>query len=190
MAKKRPLRIKSPKPNDSLMLFLNARGFDFITRIVDQHQGNKSLLLWPKLANESFALELYLKCLHRIRRRKVWGHDIKKLYDQLSVVDRKKISQYLLDIVRGHADYLLMYSKGVPFDAESVAMRASKMFARARYWSDLDLPDPDDKGFVTNAGIGNFADAIRKLILELRPDYDDQVKNFRFKLPGHGTLLS
>lgn len=188
MAKKKPRRMKAPKPNDPVLLFLNAKGFDLTTRIVDGYKGKASLLIWPKLANEAFALELYLKCLHRIRRRKIRGHDIAKLFEQLSKADRKKISKYLIEIVREHPDYLLMFSKGMKFDAESVAARASTIFIRARYWSDLDLPSADADEFVSNAGVGNMSDAVSRLILQLRPEFAEQVKSFRFRLPG-GCVL-
>ncbi len=191
MAKKRPRRIKGAKPSDPLVLFLNAKGFDLVARIVDKHPGHKSLLLYPTIANEAFALELYLKCLHRIRRRrgrKVWGHDTKSLFDTLSKADKKTLSKYLLEIVRQHPDYLLMFSKGISFDASAVAQRASATFAKGRYWSDMNLPNGDDDGFVTNAGVGNLCDAIVKLILELRPDWEERLKNFRFRLPGQGLL--
>ena len=82
----------------------------------------------------------------------------------------------------------MMYSKGVRFDAETVAKRASTMFARARYWSELNLPNPDDDGYITNAGVGSFSDAIVKLILDLRPDFAERLKTFRLRLPGQGIL--
>lgn len=187
--KKHSRRIKSElKPNDALLTFLNARGFGLVAQIVNAQPDNKSLLMWPLIANESFALEMYLKCLHRIRRRKnVWGHNIGVLFDKLSRKDKKTITAYLLDFVRGHPDYLLMFSKGVSFDAAEVARRATS-FAKARYWSELELPSEDGQGFVGNMGVGSLIDAVVRLILELRPDWPDKVKNFRIKIPGQGHL--
>jgi hypothetical protein len=184
MAKKKPRRIKGPqKPRDPLLMFLNARGFGLAAQIVNTHPKDKSLLMWPLIANESFALEMYLKCLHRIRRRKIRGHDIGVLFEQLSKADKKTITTYLLDFVRGHRDYLLMFSKGVSFDASDVARRATS-FVNARYWSDLDLPAGDEHGFVGNMGVGSLMDAVVRLILELRPDWPEKVANFRFKILG------
>ena len=137
---------------------------------------------------ETLALELYLKCLHKIRRRRVWGHDITQLFDKLSNADKKTISKSLLEIVRQHADYFTMCSLGVSFDAESVAQRASNAFEKARYWCELNLPDADDQGHISNAGIGNFSDAIVRLILKLRPDWNERSKLFRLNLPGIGRL--
>ncbi len=132
--------------------------------------------------------ELYLKCLHKIRRRNKWGHDIAKLFDDLVPADKKAIAKSLLEIVKEHADYPAMASAGVSFDAESVAQRASTAFTHARYWFELNLPDADDKGYVSNAGIGNFSDAIVRLISTLRPDWNERSKLFRWILPGRGRL--
>jgi hypothetical protein len=190
MLKKKRGRIKSSDRNPEFLMFLNARGFDLIARMANAHaqKERQSLLLFPTIAIEAFALELYLKCLHKIRRRSVWGHDITKLFEKLSKADKKTISKSLLEIVRQHPAYTAMCAFGVSFDAESVAKRANNAFANARYWSELNLPDADDRGHISNAGIGNFSDAIVSLISKLRPDWKERSELFRLDVPGIGRL--
>ena len=181
-------RIISATDDVALRLFLNARGFDLTARIVNGHQQHKSLLMWPTIANETFALELHLKCLYKIRGQKCWGHDTKALFDKLSKSDQMTIDSYLLEIVRHHPNYSEMCERGVRFDADFVAQRASNAFEKARYWWEGNLPEADSEGFTTTAGVGNLCDAIRKLILELNPTWSDQEKKFRFVLPGQFRL--
>jgi hypothetical protein len=190
MSKKKRARIKSSERDQAFLAFLNARGFDLIARFANVHAQKEyqSILLFPTMAIETLALELYLKCLHKIRRRNVRGHDISKLFDKLSKADKKTISKILLEIVRQHANYSAMCSMGVSFDAEAIAQRASDAFEKARYWWERNLPAADDQGHVSNAGIGNFSEAIRGLISKLHPDWDERSTLFRLEVPGIGRL--
>lgn len=173
-----------------MKLYLNARGFYLAARLLDSHPSHKSLLMWPMISNETFALELFLKCLHRIRGHKHRGHNTEKLFNALGTKDQITIDRYLLEIVQRHKDYTLMCEKGVRFDAGFVVQRARTAFETARYWFEGKLPDADDDGFVSNAGIGNLCDAIRKLILDSNPTWTEHELNFRFALPGQGQLPS
>ena len=129
-----------------------------------------------------------LKCLHRLRRRTIKGHNSHELFFKLGRSDRRKIAVYLLEIVRQHPNYLEFFSYGVKFDVDSVLQRASDMFTKARYWHELELPSADNQGHSSNAGIGSLTDAIARLILELRPEWKDKIANFRFIVPRTGTL--
>lgn len=189
MPKKKVRRIRGGKPGDPLLIFINATAFQEVAKMIDTHPA-KSMFLWPMVAIESFALEQYIKCLHRLRRR--WPrklHNVKDLFAGLSKADKNNIAARFLDIVRGHRDYLQFVVKfRVSFDVNDVLLRASDMFSKARYWYELELPSADSKGHSSNAGIGNLSDAIRDLILELRPEWKDEVQNFRFRLPQTGLL--
>ena len=156
--------------------------------ICTRKKDHQSLLLFPTMAHETLALELYLKCLHKIRRRNKWGHNITQLFNNLSNADKKTISKSLIEIASQHANYAELHSLGVSFDAKSVAQRASNAFEKARYWWELNLPSADDQGHVSNAGIGNFSEAVVRLILKLRPDWNERFKLFRLDLPGIGRL--
>ena len=65
------------KKVDALQNFLNACGFQFAARVIDNWPGipldfvppEKELLIFPVLVNEAFGLELLIKTLYRTRRR-------------------------------------------------------------------------------------------------------------------------
>lgn len=157
------------KLNGPVDVYINAWSFQ-ATAIVLNAQPDKHLFYWPMVVNEAFALELFIKCLHRIRRRNVRGHDVHKLFRRLSKADQKTIAKYYDEIVTSHPMYL-DFSSLVKFDVESVLLRSRSTFTTIRYWHEGVRPSTDAEGKSSNAGTGSLSDAIRKLILELRPQW-------------------
>ena len=174
---------------DPLLCYINARSYLLASNTLHA-QPHASVFFWPTMALEAFCLELHLKCLHRVRRRNINGHDVHKLFGLLSKNDRKRLAAYFHEFITAHPNYAEMAAKGVPFDVDSVLMRASNMFMRGRYWHEGQLPARDPLGYASNAGIGNLSDAINRLLLELHPDWTSKLHAFRLTLPGMGRLPS
>jgi hypothetical protein len=161
---------KRKRPFDPVMLLVNAQSY-LASSVVLDAQPNKVIFLWPMITVEAFALELFIKCLHRVRRRTVEGHDIHSLYHKLSVSDQKKIAKYFAAIVSRHPDYEWAVANRTHFDVESVLLRNKDMFTKTRYWHEGAPPNRDSFGSYGNAGTGSLAEAIRDLIFELRPKW-------------------
>jgi len=155
-------------PIEAVELYINAYSFRAASIVLNAHP-DKHLLFWPMVVNEAFALELFIKCLHRVRRRTLTGHDVEHLFERLSVPDRRRIAKYYQEIVVGHPLYAEFIAKGVLFDVESVLARSKDTFTRARYWHEKIRPSSDKLGIVSNAGVGSLCDAINLLTVELRP---------------------
>ncbi len=185
MAKKKP----KPLPLDSFLAFYSARAFQMTSTILDR-QPNKPFFIWPLIVNETFSLELHLKSLHRIRRRIAHGHNIRFLFESLSMADRKKIESHFNAIAVQHPLHGAAIKDGIPMDLESVLTRSSDLFHNARYWFQGHLPTPDSKGHRTNAGIGPLSDAVMQLILELRPDWRSMIKQLQEQPVGSRPLTT
>ena len=83
MAKKKKKRLK---PVDPLQIFGNAHRFAMTAKLLDQKK-EPEIYKIPAFVNEAFAVELFLKALHRIRRRRPFGHDLHTLFHELSKSD-------------------------------------------------------------------------------------------------------
>src|SRR5688572_15206004 len=102
MAKKKKHR---RKPIDPLHLFINARGFSIASGLIDR-EGDVPALLWPKCACAAFSLELYFKCLLRVRRRYAENiHDPKLLFAELSKADQKRVTEIFDRVITEHPCY-------------------------------------------------------------------------------------
>lgn len=133
---------------------------------------DKMLLFWPTVVCEAFSLELFIKCLHAIRRRiPKKKHDVEALYQGLSKADRKTIAKYFYEIVQAHPQHDLALKHGITFDVDSVLQRTRDTFIRVRYWHEKQPPSPDASGKVSNAGVGSLCDALNQFIDELRPQW-------------------
>lgn len=174
---------------DPFTIYINARGFWFASEVLGK-QPHESILMWPLMSNQAFALELHLKCLHRLRRRYVAGHDIGDLFYKLSKADQRTLARYYIESVRSHPNYLEFAAKGLPLDMESALTRSSDMFIKGRYWHEGELPRRDAGGFSSSAGLGQITDAINRLLLELNPDWPEKIHAFRFSLPGIRQLTT
>jgi hypothetical protein len=172
-------KAKRGKPSKPVDVFINAQGFLASANALNA-QPQKPLFFWPMVVNEALALELLIKCLHRVRRRTLKGHDIHALYGKLSVSDRKKIAQYYNEIVTGHPMYEMFVERGVLFEIDAVLQRSKDTFKRVRYWHEYAEPSRDAEGISSNAGAGSLCDAIRRLLLELNPAW----RHMRLRLPA------
>jgi hypothetical protein len=160
-------------------MFMNARGFAVAAAAVDA-QGEVPMLLWPKVACTAFSLELYLKCLHRLRRRYIEGHNVAALFAKLSKADRTRVTTVFDEVKQGHPSYSHFVAAGVLMDIDSVLQRASDMFVTSRYWHELNLPSSDSSGLTSNAGVDRLCDSIRLVITEIKPDIVELAQNVRF----------
>lgn len=164
--KKKPNR--GGKPSEPVQVFINAYSFR-ASSIALNAQPEKHLFFWPMVVNEAFALELFIKCVHRVRRRDLWGHDVQYMFGKLTKRDRKAITQRYDAIVQRHPLYDKFVDMGVALDIDSVLMRSKDAFPRVRYWHERTMPNRDAQGKVSNAGVGSLCDAIMQFLVELRP---------------------
>jgi hypothetical protein len=151
-------------------MYLNALAFHVAAQALDALPDSQ-LVYWPMVTNEAFALELFLKCLHRVRRRRIKGHDVVKLFEKLGSNDRKTIRTNYNLIVATHPQAHKCIEAGVSLDLEDVLQRSRTTFTTVRYWHEGNTPSRDRNGYVSNAGTGSLSDAIRKLLLDLRPQW-------------------
>ena len=172
MAKTKKSKAKRIKPED---VYVNAVSFRAASMALSLPQPNpvdKIILFWPSVVCEAFALELFIKCLHHIRRRtKVRGHDVEALFGILSKNDKRKVVKYYQEIVQLHPEYQMALKHGIRFDVDSVLLRAKESFIKLRYWHEHNPPSADSSGHISNAGVGSLCDALHRLIDEARPDW-------------------
>lgn len=128
------------------------------------------------------SLEIHLKCLHRVRRRYIEGHDVRMLFDKLSKADKRRIKEIFNRAMKDHACYAEILASGVPLDVESVLTRASNMFVAMRYCYEGKWLTRDSSGWVGNAGVDRLADSIRDLIIELHPEYAERCDDLTLEL--------
>lgn len=146
--------------------------------------GDVPALLWPKVACAVFGLELYIKCLHRVRRRYIEGHNVKILFAALSKADRNRVTDIYNDIIKGHPNYADFTAHGILLDIDSVLTRASDMFIKGRYWHESFLPATDANGVSSNIGVDRLSDSIRLRIFEIHPNYPERASKFKFDFAG------
>jgi len=176
---KKSKRQKRIPPQD---IYVNALSFYVATMAMSQPEVargvDKLLLYWPTVVCEAFSLELFLKCLHAVRRRQApRHHDPAALFHDLSKADRKAIDGYFQEAVKLHFQYPLALQHGLSFDIESVLQRTKDTFVRVRYWHEQQRPNADASGKVSNAGVGSLCGAIKRLLDELRPEWGKMILN-------------
>jgi hypothetical protein len=179
MAKKKKPRRK--KPVDPFLILVNATGFREAMCDLD-----RPLLLfyyWPSIMCGAFSLELYLKCLHRIRRRNAHGHDPKRLFGQLTKADRKRIASLFDKYAPEAEQYANVVAHGIKMDLDSVLTRVSNMFERSRYWHEGDLPEPDSNGICGAPGLDVLIDTVKDVILEIRPEWVERADKLVETIP-------
>lgn len=179
------------KKFDALQSFYNAAGFHFASRVIDTwgrlrqegYPAEREVLIMPMMVNEAFGLEMFIKTLYRIRRRYAdRKHGILDLFYQLSKADQKRITTHFDRIVGGHPDYAWIVSQNVPMDVRSVLLRANSLFTIGRYWHEQLPISRDQLGFASNAGVGNLSDAIREVIYEKHPEWQELLHTARMSL--------
>lgn len=167
MSKKKP---KRRKPTEPVFVFINAQAFQLAAEALNV-QPDKHIFMYPMAANEAFSLELYLKTLHRVRRRYVEGHDIEAIFRRLTVTDQQAIELRYNARIMAHRQYHLAVAHGLKLDLDSVLRRCKDAFIKIRYWHEGKMPSQNDDGKVSNAGTGTMCDAIRDYIIDLRPEW-------------------
>jgi hypothetical protein len=129
MGKKR----KRLRAIDTFDAFVNARSFDCTATVLDRRQ-EKNLFAYPMMVNEALSLELYLKCLHfvRRRRRRTHTHNICELFDRLSKLDKRKIREHFDQLLPKHPLINKMIADGYQLDINSVLARTNGVFENQR----------------------------------------------------------
>ena len=175
MAKKR-VRYRAIDPFDA---FVNARSVDSAATVLERRE-ERNLFAWPVMVNEALSLELYLKCLHLVRRRRrgTRTHDVCKLYDLLSKADKKRITRHFDRLVLKHPLAERMLTDGFRIDIPSVLARANGVFENQRYWHERPPLSRDLSGRAGSAGVGILIMAIMLFLLEIKPEWWQQFEDF------------
>jgi hypothetical protein len=176
MAKKpKPRR----KPIDARRLYINACTYLWASRELAASK-NIQLTHNPMIMCEAFALELMLKCLHRIRRRNIFGHNISTvIWPKLSKADQHAIVRYHSKLVAAHPQVKWAKSNGVSLKLDEILKRANS-FVSVRYWHEGDAGSVDSANIVSHAGVSELLTAVWCRIIFLRPRW----RTTRFSLPA------
>jgi hypothetical protein len=170
---------KKRKPHPALDVYINATSFRMAANELAELAENDSMYIWPVMVNEALCLELYLKCMHRLRRRYGRTHDIKELFATLSRADQKKIMTNFQQIM-AEPEVVRQMPDDVDVSFESVLQRSRDIFVKGRYWHEGELPSRDTYGDASNAGVGVLIAAVRELIFQLQPDWENKRGQFIF----------
>jgi hypothetical protein len=124
----------------------------------------------------ALSLEIYLKCLHRVRRRKPpRGHNQKEIFDALSRKDRLDIEKRYLENYKGPTE-ALSWKQKVTLD--SALNRASVYFTGIRYGYERPSPRSPEiegmPGLLGNIGIPNATLSVRAVILSKHPEWEQR----------------
>ena len=123
---------------------------------------------------QSFCLEIYLKCLHRIRGREPpRGHDQKKLFYALSRSDRSRIEKICLKYCSNSVRDPVTGKVRKVWDTDSVLDRSSDLFTKARYGYELPV------AIGGNAGMQEVIFAIDLIIIGKHPDWLERFARLR-----------
>jgi hypothetical protein len=128
------------------------------------------------VANHSFALELFLKCLLVMDRQKVpHHHRLDDLFKGLLPSTRDMIRNCYMDILEkdpAKAEYARLRGVGEDpektFALDNALAASSRAFEYSRY--------PYDPSYRTHAYFGDWiAEAVRKVVIDRRPAWDGAV---------------
>lgn len=120
------------------------------------------------IVNLAFSLELYLKCLKIIETgsqpKKI--HNLHNLYQSLSPGSKTKIENYYEEFIQSNPLAIAVKSefKDIKLDIDTALSEADKAFIEWRY-----IYEFRPKGFST--GVGDAVKAVRRYILELKPEW-------------------
>ncbi len=137
---------------------------------IDGEQINlRSLLIVPQIVNESFSVELYLKCLHAIRSCNTvpYGHNLLELFQALGVQQKAIVRRHFSKVqatnrVTVHRANILG-NRALP-TIEKTLEKSDRAFERFRYvWEN----DNRVEGF----DLMNVRVALREAIIGARPDF-------------------
>lgn len=172
---------------DAFDVFVNAWGYQSTSTLLDQRV-ERNVFAAPSIVNEALSLELYLKCIHILRRRRPrkFGHDVCKLFSNLSKSDRRSLREYYDQLLAQYPLALKILRDGVLIDIESVLQRANGIFESMRYWHELPQFPKDSNGRSTSAGTSVLINACIQFLLEVRPDWQQRFESFA--RTGHERL--
>lgn len=130
------------------------------------------------ITTQAFALELYLKCLRYIEVNDfTFGHVLIELFEKLSEENKNKIIIIYKELLNRDVSMIEIEkqfgaSMEIETDFHVLLKSASKAFVEYRYLFEL---DPKENGYFN---ISNHIFSVRKLILELRPEWPSLIPNF------------
>jgi hypothetical protein len=167
-------------------LFVSASEFRLAARLLARPANSgKVHYYFPTAINSVFGLELHIKCLHCIRTgRSIHGHVPRDLFNDLSDSDRKTIEKYFDELVaKDHAFITSQYPR-VDMDLAAVLARGD-IYSRYRYrFENRGAEALDRRGLGGTSGLEHLREAIRRLILEIHPDWEK-----RFERLGDAPII-
>jgi len=131
---------------------------------------------YQAIAMEGFAIELHLKCLHRISNRSIkdirgLSHGIRKSFEFLTNRDKNTIRKHFAEVAKQRFDCQLSIERGYAIDLDSVLDRAEKLFVDARYRAEGALSTRKRKRAGINHGIRALNRTLHDIILDKRPNW-------------------
>lgn len=140
--------------------------FSFINERAKKGDYSKAYFgLSAVVANHAFAIEMYFKCVSILEQNDFKkGHELVELFAFLLPHSQQKIKSYYNDYVSKNSRINKLLSEGRRLNTnfEDVLQQASNAFVEHRY-----APEGKQQTFLA----GDLAKALRKYILELRPDW-------------------
>jgi hypothetical protein len=135
------------------------------TGMLEQNSHMRSLII-PSSILLVLSFEVYLKCLKRVRGRKlVYGHDTRKLFSALSQSDQRLLARRFKEFGK----------EGVGFrgmSLNSILDRTASYFIDMRYGYEKPIPRMPTDGEVTGIfGLSRAVHAVRSVILDKHPDW-------------------
>ena len=131
---------------DFYQIFQLAEQYSKASIVLDEaSKGNEDQWSSPRMMVDSFAVELYLKCLFVIDlNAPPWGHDWKKLFDELKPYTRTAIRDEFNRIVNSHPvlrNLDVINPEALKMTDFDLSLKVAKnTFDKGRYTYDSELP--------------------------------------------------
>jgi hypothetical protein len=177
----------TPKKPDPSEIYLAAHSYRLAAIAVTEASFKDLRVLFPSFMLEAFTMELYLKCLLSIEKKTApWDHNLRKLFDRLSVDNRNRIVALSAPAI---AKLNAKYRRADPVFAshpitfEGALDESSKAFENIRYLHET-IGTPK---FSPSWVAGGIANAVRARILELEPTFANLEQQSRFIDPAKNT---
>jgi hypothetical protein len=125
----------------------------------------------PGVTLEAFSLELYFKCLLRIDGHVITReHDYRRLYNPLGVVRQATITKYFKEFAKASSTVAVIRARKppAPYDPDNIDSVID--FSKDAFESFRYIYEPE-KAKTSNYVAADVRQAIRKLILELNPNW-------------------
>ena len=168
---------------DPFQIFLTAEAFRTAAVVLENTLSREKLAVysWPAVANNAFAVELYLKTLLTVEHGRCGrGHDLTELFRNLTPQSRNSLTKKHNALAK--TDRVLALANkhmGFKVDLQSLLVQGRLAFEQYRYAYE---------GVPTSAGWGLhvFLFCIRDHILQLRPEWKKK-RAFGFLNPKFST---